>query len=225
MRFRGMSRTPWPGKVRWRGSEHSFEMPDDDPLLFADYVELVLDDDYGLSSIEPDPKVIVDIGANIGMFSAYARSQFPDAKIHSYEPSSQVFEIARRNAERGDTTIYNEGVASNSGRAIIHDLGSSRLSRTEPSESGVVPLTGFATVLQRVGGRIDLLKVDCEGAEWEFMRDPEHFANVRHIRMEYHLFDGHEVADVYALADRLGFRITRMDEKRAHGIAWMEKAA
>ena len=77
----------------------------------------------------------------------------------------------------------------------------------------------------RIGGRIDLLKVDCEGAEWDFMRDPELFAHVGAIRMEYHLVDGRTLDDVHRLADKIGFKVTKLDENSGFGIAWLDRIA
>jgi FkbM family methyltransferase len=40
----------------------------------------------GVSIDDPSLRVILDVGANIGLFSAYAASRCPDARVHAYEP-------------------------------------------------------------------------------------------------------------------------------------------
>ena len=44
-----------------------------------------------------NPKVIFDIGGNIGITSIYLASLFPDAKIYTFEPLSENFEILQKN--------------------------------------------------------------------------------------------------------------------------------
>lgn len=190
--------------------------------LTPDVINVVLDDDYGLRSLPEKPGTIVDIGANVGVFSAFARSLFPEAVIHAYEPVPATAEWARLNAADPCTTVFCEGVSSRAGLAVVADLGPSNLARTTPSESGTIPLVSFARVVERIGA-IDLLKIDCEGAEWDFMTDPVPFARVRRIRMEYHLVDGKTLADLDALASKVGFRISKLVENAGFGIAWLER--
>ena len=75
-----------------------------------------------------------------------------------------------------------------------------------------------------MGGTIDFLKVDCEGAEWDFMRNRDAFARVRRIRMEYHLIGRQTVADVAEMAERIGFRIDWLVPNQGFGIAWLERS-
>ena len=59
--------------------------PDDGTKLFK---EIFIHDEYFLRKICRDRiSKIVDVGANVGFFSLTARSFFPLAKIHAYEPS------------------------------------------------------------------------------------------------------------------------------------------
>lgn len=220
--FRGMGRTVPPTSLTIAGRTFSPTWPDE-PLAAAVFINLVVDDEYGLLRLSPAPQTIVDIGANIGMFSNWARDCFPQAVIHAYEPSAASAAMARHNAAHPLTTIYEEGLAAQAGRAAMVDLGDSVLARTTPSDEGAIALVDFATVLQRIGGRIDLLKVDCEGAEWDFMHDRAAFAAVGCIRMEYHLVDGRTIDDVHALARNLGFRITRLEQNQGFGIAWLDR--
>src|SRR5216683_2059284 len=58
----------------------------------ADFTGIFLDDCYGLQSIKLNNSVpkILDVGANIGLFSLAARLAFPQAVIHAYEPNFQL---------------------------------------------------------------------------------------------------------------------------------------
>lgn len=221
VRFVGMSRTRLPGRMTFAGESKPFAAPAE-PLVFADFVNVVLDDDYGLRSIIGSPRTIVDIGANVGFFANFARHLFPTTTIHAYEPSPATAAYARINIKHPLTTLFVEGVAATAGRAEMAELGSSNLARTVASEAGAIVLTGFATVIERIGGWIDLLKIDCEGAEWDVMRDPALFARVGAIRMEYHLVDGRSIEDVERLAAGIGFKVARRVANDGFGIVWLD---
>ncbi len=222
VRFHGMSKTTLPQAIRFGAKTRPMRIPGDN-LFVADFANVVLDDDYGLRKLAAPPCTIVDIGSNIGMFSAYARGLFPDATIHAYEPSPQTAELNRFNASDPRTTLFIEGVAASAGRARMRELGASTLSRTESADDGEIVLTPFSEVIERVGGAIDLLKVDCEGAEWDFMTDPAQFAKVGAIRMEYHLVDGRTLDDLHAMARAIGFEVVHLLENQGFGIAWLDR--
>jgi FkbM family methyltransferase len=223
VRFRGMSHTTLPATIRFGGATWQVTLPDE-PLLVADFVNVVLDDDYGLRGIDPPPRTVVDVGGNVGLFALFAHERFPAATIHVYEPSPATAAFAQDNLAGTTAQVFVEGVAAEGGTAAMVELGSTNLARTERTADGGIALTAFATVLERIGGRIDLLKVDCEGAEWDFMRDRDLFAQVGRIRMEYHLVDGRTLADLDALAAGIGFRIDRRWVNQGFGIAWLERA-
>lgn len=220
--FRGTTRTPYPGRLRFgdkwvRIVRHGHETE------FPDLIDVLLDDSYGLGRIK-QANTIVDIGANIGLFSALARLRFPNATIQAYEPNPDTFRMAEQNL-KGIATIYNSGVWATDGVARIHMRGSSPLgNQVIPDEGGNVSLVSFQTVLARAGGAIDLLKVDCEGAEWTFMNDPELFRAVGAIRMEYHLGGMQTVQHVRELALRLRYEIAKLEQNGPHhGILWLNR--
>jgi FkbM family methyltransferase len=165
----------------------------------------------------------VDIGANVGLFSMLARHRFPAATIHAYEPDPSVLEFTERNLSATGVSLYREGVASRDGQGEVVSLGSTRLNQINPVEDGSVRLTRLETVVARIGGEIDLLKLDCEGFEWDIFREEAAFAHVRTIRMEYHLIDGHTLDDLFAVTSKLGFRRTHLHPDNGFGIAWFDR--
>ncbi|MFF7593365.1 FkbM family methyltransferase, partial [Kitasatospora purpeofusca] len=62
----------------------------------------------------PAGACIVDVGANIGMFTLFAGSRVPDAKIYSFEPIPPVFDSLRRNVELHglNATVFDCGLAA-----------------------------------------------------------------------------------------------------------------
>lgn len=166
---------------------------------------------------------VLDIGANIGLFSLLARHRFPHAVIHCYEPDERVLPFTRRNLKDHAVELHAEGVASSEGRGAMISLGSSRLSQVVKIEEGGVPLVGISAVIDRIGGQVDLLKLDCEGFEWDILKDQAAFERVRCIRMEYHLTGGRDLGDLKAVANQLNFRISHLSRDQGFGIAWLER--
>ena len=186
-----------------------------------DFINLALDDEYGLRELPFRPRTILDVGANFGLFSLLAAERFPTAVIHAYEPNPRVFIAARTNLERIKATLFDEGVGSVSGMADIREYGDSRLAQTVVSQSGSIKIVSLRDAISRLGDELDLLKLDCEGAEWDIFQDAEPFRRVRAIRMEYHLMGGRSVDDLIATAQELDFRIERLEQNQGFGIAWL----
>ncbi|MEM9089168.1 MAG: FkbM family methyltransferase [Cyanobacteria bacterium P01_F01_bin.53] len=64
------------------------------------YQELFLDLVYLKRGIElKDGDCVVDIGANIGLFTLFAQQQCPNGSVYSFEPAPHAFDKLQRNAE------------------------------------------------------------------------------------------------------------------------------
>lgn len=175
------------------------------------------DDCYGLRSIQAAPATMVDVGANVGLFSLIARHRFPKATIHAYEPSPHLRPIIEHNLGGQNVTVFSEAVSGQSGSVALSYREGSMFTTTTPGND--VPAVDLETVVARCGGDIDLLKLDCEGAEWDILTSPA-LALVKNITMEFHLWarPQSKVDDVCRLLARSGFAVTRT-EKRA-GAEW-----
>ena len=65
--------------------------PDVEDAL-AVYREIFDSDDYAaVADIGHETTLIVDIGANIGVFSLYAKLARPRAAVHAFEPVPEIF--------------------------------------------------------------------------------------------------------------------------------------
>ena len=72
------------------------------------YGEIFEDHCYDLSGLSGVP-FIVDVGANIGLFSLYAKQKVPQARIIAFEPAPASLEALHRNLEMqnaSDVTVY-----------------------------------------------------------------------------------------------------------------------
>src|SRR5207302_4882386 len=70
-----------PFRVSAKGRVANIAAPDT-PDSISTYGEVIIEDCYRLYSTDTEARIIVDVGANIGVFSSLARLIFPEATIH-----------------------------------------------------------------------------------------------------------------------------------------------
>jgi FkbM family methyltransferase len=160
-------------------------------------IEIFLREEYGKVD---GGAVILDIGANIGAFSIYAAMSARDVTVYAYEPMTEFYRLMQENvrinrlehavkcfnlAVGADTRVRELAVESNTFLfpTLLHaDDGT--VTRTVS-----VPCTSLADILESNElERVGLLKMDCEGAEYEILYNtPDRYLErIREIRMEYH---------------------------------------
>jgi hypothetical protein len=92
------------------------------------------------------------------------------------------------------------------------------------SDSGDIPVVSLRTAIERMGGSVDLLKLDCEGAEWSILEHPEAFSAVRCVRMEYHLIEpDHSTNRLVEAFQRMGFNCSHIVPNQGFGLAWFDR--
>ena len=207
-----------PRKIRLGSTWIPLAYPDEHGVLI-DFLTCLVRDEYGLGSCQAEPATILDIGANIGLFALAARGRFPQAKIHCYEPNPRALPFLESNARAATFSVYAEAVGAQNGRVQMVDASDSNQATTVDSDGGGIPKVAFEVAVDRLG-RVDLLKMDCEGAEWEIFQSREAWRKVRELRMEYHLKRNHTVADVKDSLAALDFSVTRFSECLDFGTVW-----
>ena len=117
---------------------------------------------------------IVDVGANIGAFTLDIAARYPAAAIHAYEPDPETCGVLRQNVEANGLAsrvrIWNEAVSNEAGRLTLWAgegsvYASAHLTALSRGASREVPAVTLSEVVGRTGGRVGILKLDCEGAE------------------------------------------------------------
>lgn len=177
-----------------------------------EFTETVINDCYRLRELRKILKKvtsIVDIGANQGLFSIAARQQFPDASLYCYEPNRQLDYLLSQNAKNLDALVYSEAVTKDDCKVTLEFGETDLVTRTTHTANGQITGTSLRKVIERAGGQIDLLKLDCEGAEWELFEDENSWQNINCVTMEYHLWakEGSTLNDIEQVMEKLNFRI------------------
>jgi FkbM family methyltransferase len=185
-----------------------------------DFLGCLVWNEYGLGQKMSEPKHIVDIGANLGFFSLAARTTYPNAEIHSYEPNPRILPYLQENVKGLNIEVYPEAVGMADGQVSMDDKSDSNQASTVAGAECPIRQIAFSTVLERVGGTIDLLKLDCEGAEWDIFKAAGCWRNVANVRMEYHLGSSHSFSEVADTLKGFGFRVLVHRPSSTFGIVW-----
>jgi FkbM family methyltransferase len=124
---------------------------------------------------------ILDVGAHIGVFTALAARAVPSGTVHAIEPATENIELLRRNVEvnrLGNVRVHHVALGAATKQVdLFHDVDNWGHSTCEPSvmEAAVrrepvraYSLTDFLE--SNDVRRVDYLKMNAEGAEYEILR-------------------------------------------------------
>lgn len=129
--------------------------------------------------LKNDTPLIFDCGAHIGVASVFFADKYPNSKILAFEPnpSSVVYysQNAARYLESKQIELYQVALGSKKAIVQIHPTqeAGSLLASTHfnyPGPSVPVQCHTLSTYLND-HTKIDLIKVDVEGAEWDIIQD------------------------------------------------------
>ena len=116
--------------------------------------------------------VVLDVGANVGSFAAWALQRWPGCHVHCYEPLPDNFALLKKNlapVEGKSVSLYNFAVGNpeltrlhlgrnNCGEASFYDIG-------EQATAFVEVETRSPSVLPKA----HIVKIDTEGSEVDIL--------------------------------------------------------
>jgi FkbM family methyltransferase len=151
-------------------------------------------DDLGLTQ----DSIVIDIGAHVGIVSMTLAGKY-GCTVDAYEPAPDNYRRLvcniRKNGLMGFVIPHHSAVTGD-GRPVTvggpqgDNSGGMSIYPTIYPTCQFVPVPSV-TLRDVIGGRtIDLLKIDCEGAEHEIFQDLTPLARVKAIRGEFHNMRG-----------------------------------
>jgi FkbM family methyltransferase len=201
-------------------------------LQFADALSTVpqWDDIFVRESLaftpqRPSPRIL-DCGANIGLATLWFKRRFAEARITAFEADPTVAAVLRRNLDVNHikgVDVVEAALWSSAGPVAFHADGADSGAVDDVSDGAPGPRIEVPAVRLRdwvSGERIDLLKLDVEGAELEVLRDcADVFDHVRAILVEVHDFTPamRRLPHCLDLLQRAGFHYTLAD---LHQTTW-----
>jgi len=190
-----------------------------DKFQVASFQDVFMDPNYwrAFTTFDAMPALIVDCGGHCGHFSILtdlcikARFGRSDARYIIVEPNDALLPALTRNIAdagmAGRTTIVRGFVGKKAGGAHLATLASNFLVGhvSETGDGEEIPYHDIAALTG--GAPIDLLKLDIEGAEFQFAAENEDvLRKCRHVVAEVH----HDAGDFDAFAgmlDRAGLHV------------------
>src|SRR5205807_3703122 len=100
-------------RLHWGGQDIFYRSGSADPFVL--YQVLLRSDKKAEYYVPPAlrPKIILDIGSNIGASIIYFHRQFPDANIFGFEPHPDTFRILQKNvAQLRGVMVFNYGLGA-----------------------------------------------------------------------------------------------------------------
>lgn len=115
--------------------------------------------------------VVFDVGANIGMHSLILAEKFPKSIIYSFEPIKETFNFLKKNVEINslvNMNPHNLAVSNKVGKLLMtgdEGTGNHIIKTKQRNTTAVNTITLDRFVKEKKVTRIDLMKIDVEGAE------------------------------------------------------------
>lgn len=185
----------------------SFEVPD---TLYQVFKEIFMADVYEINTLSPtlaSNPTVIDIGANAGFFDWILLSKRPDARIYAYEPmpanvamlqktlqwnhpiqpNIQLHQMAVTGSPKQELVLHMEDTGDN--QVVASAFAGFNKNNTKTISVRCITLTDIITKNQLT--HINLLKMDCEGSEYDIIynTDPELIRRIDQMVVEVHDID------------------------------------
>lgn len=185
------------------------------------WLENEVEDYFRFLSFDSSPRLILDIGANIGAFALRAHNQWPNAWILCYEPMPPNVDQLKKNVSPDYGVVFPYAICRTSGVKEIY-VGDMFVT------SGFVK--GPRQTSQKIAVQCmaaadlpaaDLVKIDTEGSEVEILRDLN-LSATSIIMLEHHSKADAKLIKNMLIAD---FCLLRDESDREIGTMVFERLA
>ncbi len=158
------------------------------PFSYDDLLTVSPDYEAILNRWRPQPgETVVDAGAFIGRHTlAYARDVGPQGRVIAIEPHPENFRLLQRNVRANgyqNVTCVPCALSNYSGQgrlAYDRETSTSALSVGQSATVAVCVRTLDDLLAELQVSRVDLMKIDIEGAEFDMLRGSEKTLSARH---------------------------------------------
>jgi len=190
--------------------------------------ELAFTDPYlgpGYVTVAPDA-IVVDVGANIGDFAVQAARRCPQGRVVAVEPlrsaGGMIATQARLNGISNITWCHAALSAVEGEASALQDGAFYRTPADAADPARILTLSGL---MAEYGlSHIDLLKLDCEGAEWDILPGAEALLpRVSQICMEYHHEGGWTAERLGTWLSGCGFTVRIQSGGGWNGLLWARR--
>jgi len=143
-------------------------------------------------------RIIVDVGANVGIFSIYMKTSYQDSRIYCFEPVPSTFHLLETNLKNVHNVkvfpfgLFNEDRTE---KIQIHstNTGANTIKMKEKLKDHFydtveIELKKASIVFDELNlDKIDVLKIDTEGCEVEILDSiSSRLSSIDYVLLEYH---------------------------------------
>lgn len=197
-----------PGRIILNGLQINYT---DILSLYMEYKDIFVHHIYHFEAKNAKP-YIVDGGGCIGMSVLYFKSVYPEARIISFEPDGEIFNILQTNVMANrfkNVELIQAGLAAEAGAVSFLPDGSDGGKICGDREGKTTIRT--VALSDYLDSPVDFLKLNIEGQELPVLEEAAasgRLRNVRELVLEYHGWAGgiQRLGAILTLLDREGFR-------------------
>jgi len=212
-------------KINFNSVEYDITINRDDASGEGCITEIINRNEYCLDKfMNLKNKIILDIGANVGLATIILAKQNPESIIYSFEPFENCFNILLQNIENNklvNVVAIKKAVSNISTTKTFYSYdgmtgGNTLCSNLELFEKEFkkinyenIDVLGFNDFLQNYKiEEIELLKIDCEGSEYDILYENPFIKNIKNIVGEFHDFTiykgikGYNGKDLYEFVNK-----------------------
>src|SRR5262249_43438782 len=121
---------------------------------------------------------IIDCGASIGLSVCYFKQLYPESEITAFEPDPKVYEILQQNCQSWgaqNVRLIAEAVWTRETTLAFPSAGQASGRLDEEATGDDVPRVPTCRLRDYLTQRVDLLRLDIEGAEVDVLLDCAEF--------------------------------------------------
>ena len=141
--------------------------------------------------------IIINIGAYVGNFAQAILKTHDKYLIYAIEPSPISYKILKKRFKKDKKIItINAAVSDKNGKVPFYNAGGKKCDSlikkfTRGKKENVVKTVVKAITIRSLFekykiGKVDLLKINCEGGEYVLFDDCEYLDNVKNVCIEFH---------------------------------------
>lgn len=180
---------------------------------------------------------VIDIGAHVGIFSTYASQRVGEGRVFAFEPHPDNFKMLSRHKEingLSNLSVNNLAITGESGNKNLNVSpdnntgGHSLYLKADSSKKIEVETMSLREFCEQEKiEKINFLKLDCEGAEFEILKSDQAILDrVEKVILECHPYEGNPASDMMEILEKNNFQLYRdsdIDLNKAHMIYGVKK--